>query len=117
MSEPCEKCAANAKLQEERWQAHRREHELMNLAREEAAKNIDRRLGEMNELRAQINSERGTFLRATDYDREHSVLSDKLDLKTEALAKQIQQVYRFIWMALGAITALSFLIDLVWRRS
>lgn len=111
------RCDALSKLSDERWEAHRREHLLVEQAREIAAKEIDRRLGDMNELRRQIDSERGTFLKVSDYTREHKSLEEKLDLKTEALGKQIQQVYRFIWMALGAITALSFLIDLVWKRS
>ena len=48
-------------ISEERWNAHKREHELLTLAMEKAVQATDRRLEGMNELRAQINSERSSY--------------------------------------------------------
>lgn len=111
MVEQCAGCREQERLAKERWDAHRREHDLMDLARAEAAKNIDRRLDGMNELRAQIDSERGSFLKVSDYSREHRALEEKLDLKTQSLATQVQQIYRFIWMAIGGVATVSLLVE------
>ena len=109
--EECQKCKEIERLSNERWASHRREHELIDIARQEAAKNIDRRLDGMNELRAQIDSERGVFLKVSDYTREHKALEEKVDIKTAGLATQVQQIYRFIWMAIGGVATISLLVE------
>lgn len=77
--------------EDERWLAHRREHELENelmttranaldnalvLAREE----VNRRLEGMNELRAQITSERGVYIARAEYEAKHEALAIRSDL-------------------------------------
>jgi response regulator of citrate/malate metabolism len=44
---------------EDYLKSHLREHKMLRSQIKVAAENVDRRLAEMNEMRAQINSERG----------------------------------------------------------
>ena len=81
----------------ERWNAHRREHaleekslqesrEAMASALQVASDNIDRRLDEMNELRAQINTERGAYLTRLEYDAKHEQLVTRVQAMETTLA-------------------------------
>ncbi len=63
----------------EEWRQHHPDiHRLENVARQIAAKDIDRRLEAMNELRRQIEEERGVYLTRDLYDREHGTLSGRV---------------------------------------
>lgn len=56
-----ETCDLRLSVQEERWSSHRREHDAEEKAVLEARHVLDRRLEGMNELRRQIDRERGVF--------------------------------------------------------
>lgn len=78
------------------------EHFAVTLAKEE----IDRRLAEMNEMRAQINQERGSFLSRAEYESKH-----------EVLASLIVSLQRFQWMITGGLFVFQILIAVVLRLS
>lgn len=63
----------------EQWQvAHENVHVLEKEARTLAVEDINRRLEDMNQFRAQLNKERGDYLLRHDYEREHSALADRV---------------------------------------
>lgn len=53
-------------------------HEAGDAKIQKASEVLDYRLEEMNNFRAQINQERGDYLRRDMYDRENAVLSDRV---------------------------------------
>lgn len=53
-------------------------HEAGDAKIQKASEVLDYRLEEMNNFRAQINQERGEYLRRDMYDRENAVLSDRV---------------------------------------
>jgi hypothetical protein len=70
----------------EQWQRlHMEMHVTMDKARDIAGADINRRLEGMNELRTQINSERGLYLSREVFDREHAQLSREMDTRLKAL--------------------------------
>lgn len=62
-----------------RWEAHMREHEQSNVAIDTARNEVNRRLAEMNELRAQINVERGEYLSRHEYEAKHDALIERIN--------------------------------------
>jgi hypothetical protein len=56
------------KALDDRFKAHNREHELISKSIVRAREVVDNRLEGMNELRAQINSERGQFVERQNFD-------------------------------------------------
>jgi hypothetical protein len=82
------------KISEERWASHLRVHEV-------AEQNVNRRLDEMNQLRQQINNERGSYVtRATDEARQ------------EAQRKTIEGLSKLVWLGMGLVLAISFGVNL-----
>jgi len=71
---------------EGRWAAHMREHEQMLLALGTARDEVNRRLEEMNELRAQITTERGEFLLRKEYEGKHEALLERIGAQERARA-------------------------------
>ncbi len=53
-------------------------HEAGDAKLQKADKDLERRLEEMNNFRAQINTERVDYLRRDMYDRENAALSDRV---------------------------------------
>ncbi len=53
-------------------------HEAGDAKIQKASEVLDYRLEEMNNFRAQINQERGEYLRREMYDREHSALAQRV---------------------------------------
>jgi len=70
-------------------EAHTRIHELEAAGVERAREAIEIRLEGMNEFRAQILTERGTFLTKDKFDASHGALSRIVDAKVEACEKRI----------------------------
>ena len=73
----------------EQWQdSHALVHTQEQRARDLAFIEINRRLDDMNELRRQIEIERGTYVRREVYDREHNAMRDlfnsRLDMMRDA---------------------------------
>lgn len=62
----------------ERWDAHSKQHLLIDQAVVKAEVSVDKRLEAMNELRAQIEAERGTYLSRAAYETNHSTLREQV---------------------------------------
>ena len=67
-----------------------------------ARKDIDRRLEEMNQLRAQINAERGSFMTRLEYEAKH-----------QTLISAISSLQKFQYTVLGALTVFQLLVGVV----
>lgn len=105
----CDRCKGLGALleqdrerQKERWADHHREHELLAEMREQARKAVDQRLEEMNNLRRQIEAERGVYLRGDVFDKAHLTLTAKVDA-----------VYRYIYLTIGALAIISILVQVL----
>ena len=82
---------------------HQGEREAVEIA----ATDINRRLEAANELRAQINNERGLYLTRELYDREHSALSQRvanLELSASRVAGSIWAMGATISILLSVVT-------------
>ena len=60
------------------WEGHHREHEMEQKALEVARAEIERRLEGMNELRAQITSERGNYIARAEFEAKHEQITQRL---------------------------------------
>lgn len=60
---------------------HGSDREALKMARED----IERRLEQMNELRVQINNERGTYISRDMFEDKHTALINKVELQGETL--------------------------------
>ena len=59
-------------------------------ARKIAREEVNRRLDDMNELREQINRERGAYLRDDEYERRHEALSGEVASSTREAASALR---------------------------
>jgi hypothetical protein len=82
---------------EERFQAN---NEALGIARGE----IDRRLEGMNELRMQIDRERGMYITHEKYEAKHEILTNS-----------VRSLEKFQYMAMGALLAIQVLIGFLMR--
>lgn len=69
----------SAAIFDEYRKGHAREHKLEENARVEARRGMERRLNEMNELRRQIDRERGTFQTKGEAQLMFDRLADRLN--------------------------------------
>lgn len=107
---------------EARWEAHKNEHKLLASAIDRAGQDIDRRLEEMNQFRAQIQEERGEFLTKMEYESRHRELEIRLSTTKDGQDKRIgalelakSNMDGRIW-ALGAgITILTVMVNMFFR--
>jgi hypothetical protein len=67
----------------------------IKIAREE----IDRRLSDMNELRSQINSERGIYITRQEFNAEFKIISN-----------EIYALQKFMWMIAGGLAVLEIVL-------
>lgn len=79
-------CCIRMKALEDRIEAHRREHELLSEALGKAEAAVNQRLGAMNKLRDQINTERGAYATKDAMRATIDALSNKVDLAQNAIA-------------------------------
>jgi hypothetical protein len=86
-------------IQNERWAAHRREHELIAVFVEATRRSMERRLDEMNELRHQIERERTQYLTVESFNRQHQAIEQALD-----------RVQTSVWMGMGGVSALVVIV-------
>lgn len=78
-----------------------------------AASNVDRRLTEMNELRRQIESERGLFLTVDSYEQQHSALEDHVQALDDKVGVRILAVERWQSKIIGALALTTFVLPMV----
>ena len=97
-------------LREQLERLHLDMHHADEKARDLAATDINRRLEGMNELRAQITSERGLYLSRELFDREHAQLRESLDTRLKVLETSRSNLDGRMW-AIGA--AITFVVSLV----
>lgn len=100
-------CEKYHRLEDARWAAHDKVHEVDREVRNDVRREVERRLTEMNQMRDQINTERGIYVRRDYYDTQHNNLRDLLD-----------DLRRTVWLATGGVAALSFMLTLgaAWLR-
>jgi Haemolysin XhlA len=77
---------------DERWTNHHREHRMIQEAVGKAEMSVDKRLEAMNELRAQINNERGSYLTRALYETNHNDLRQRVLTNSENLIKMATEV-------------------------
>ena len=98
----------------EQWQkSHEATHELEKEALLLARRDIDRRLGEMNQFRDQIERERGDFLRRDMYDEQHGVLRSEFDTRLKALETSKSNLEGRMWAMGAGITGLAVGLNLL----
>jgi hypothetical protein len=85
--------------------AHQREHELEQLALGEARTNIDQRLRGMNEIREQINKERGQYVDRDVFDAKLGIFDERFN-KLEKSVTQIQSANATWLIAIGVFFTL-----------
>ncbi len=86
----------------EMFLAHDRVHQMAEKAIDIAKMEVDRRLDGMNQLRDQINNERGVYMTRHEYEAKH-----------DALDGTIRDLQKFQWMMTGALLVVQLLIGLV----
>jgi hypothetical protein len=108
----------------EQWQhahldRHILEQKALDIARtgdsaaiEIARLDVDRRLESMNELRAQINTERGSYVLRDRYDADHATLRDSVDARLKILESVRANLEGRIWMLGGAISFAVIVLNL-----
>jgi chromosome segregation ATPase len=79
---------------EQRFAQHNREHQMIQDAVAKAEQSVNVRLEGMNELRAQINSERGSYLSRAEYDAKHEALAHAVDALERSMIAKIDNAER-----------------------
>jgi hypothetical protein len=77
--------------------AHEQRHTLETIAVDIARQSIEFRLGEMNNLRAQINMERGQFATRMEFQTRSQAVDDRLNKIEQSLASM--QSANLTWIA------------------
>jgi hypothetical protein len=94
----------------ERWAGHRIVHEMEQQALKLAREDVNRRLGEMNQLREQITTERGAYPTRVEYDAKH----DQLVQRVQTIETQFAALTgRLTVMAALAGVAVSVIVTVV----
>lgn len=126
MDSSCGETKKERELRELWQQEHLIRHELEDKARELATKNLEQRLHSLNEIREQINSERGEFVRRDYFEQKYDALSKEIDTGMTALAKDTDTRMKVIentisnfqgrlWMIGAAITFVVVVVNLLLR--
>lgn len=93
------------------WASHTREHVLLKEAIDVAYQVLSTRLETMNEFRAQITSERGTYVTKAVYEERHENLKtqlNKLEIKNSNLDGKL-------WMLGAGLTGLTIVLNLLFQ--
>jgi hypothetical protein len=80
-----QRMAQQDRAAEARWTAHEHEHAMLREAVMKAEIAVNTRLEGMNELRTQINRERGAYLTTETYEAKHEALIQKVEGQGAAL--------------------------------
>lgn len=97
----------------ELWQkAHLVIHSSESKATEIAKKEVDRRLEEMNQIREQINKERGIYVLRQVYDEQHNTLRDLIDARLKVLETNKSNMEGRLWTMGAALSAVVVVVNL-----
>jgi hypothetical protein len=100
----------------EQWEvAHENVHELERLAISKAEVSVNQRLEAMNELRSQIQIERGSYVQREMYEKEHKALSDAIDARLKILENGSSNLQGRMWV-IGAVVIIVNIILVIWSR-
>ena len=105
----CDEIEHERALREQWQEAHENVHRLEDEARELAARVINIRLEGMNELRRQIDSERGVYISREVHDQQINALREATDTRLKSLENAKSNLEGRLWMigiAIGAVVTL-----------
>lgn len=111
----CSHCKHERELREQWERLHLEKHRSDELAVTTARNAIDQRLGEMNELRAQISSERGSYIQRDFYDERHNALRDGMDTRLKMVEQKLSNYDGRIYMLGGFITLIVVAVEILMR--
>ena len=101
---------------------HEREHVLLMQGVEEFKAFLKTKLLEMNEVRAQINAERGNYAAQTTVDAkvdatraQMSSLDSALQARVKSLEMVMSNYQGRLWALGGGLTALTIIIKIFWK--
>lgn len=98
----------------ESWQVgHNLLHEAEDKALDIASKEIDRRLEGMNQIREQINNERGMYVTREVYDEQHNALRDMMDTRLKVLETMKSNMEGRLWAMGAGVSAVVVAINVV----
>ena len=92
----CDEIAHERELRQSWELAHEKIHALEDVARDIASTEINRRLDEMNQLRHQIEQERGTYISRPVYDSENKATDARLKILENANSNLAGRMWVFI---------------------
>jgi hypothetical protein len=109
------------KLLTQHFEAHDREHELMDRANVIAREEMNRRLDEMNNLRRQIEQVEAKFFTRTEWEKAHAALVSVVQQNERSATLAFTEygktvdgrfrvTERWVWMASGAVALLALLM-------
>ncbi len=108
----CDCCEVERKTREA-WQlAHENVHDMEAEARIVAFVRLNERLAEMNEVRRQINDERGSYLMRDRYEAAHESLRSAIDARLKLLENSRSNNEGRIWMMGVAITGIMAIVQI-----
>ncbi len=97
----------------EAWEfAHYHVHEMEAQAREIAFVRLNERLAEMNEVRRQINEERGAFLLRDRYEASHEALRSAFDQRLKMLETGQANAEGRMWMLGAGISGILVIVQI-----
>ncbi len=106
-------CCDIERRSREAWQfAHVHVHEMEAQARELAFVRLNERLAEMNEVRRQINEERGAFLSRDRYEAAHEALRGALDQRLKLLETGQANAEGRMWMLGAGISGILVIVQI-----
>jgi hypothetical protein len=84
---------ANHEMVTQWREAHEQVHQAEHQAVVKAEQFVREKLEAMNELRAQINSERGRYVAKDQYEERHEALGQRVSLEIERLSQRVQLMW------------------------
>ena len=109
----CDDIQHERELREQWQQNHENQHRLEREALLLARKDIDRRLEEMNQFRAQIAQERGEFLRRDMYDEQNAAARNETDVRLKHLENNRSNLEGRMWAMGAGITGIAVGLNLI----
>lgn len=118
-AEDCACCRHERELRELWEREHIERHVQLTAALSIARGDMNRRLEGMNELRVQVENERGRYVTRDLYDREHASLRDTMDQRLKFLETNRSNLEGRLW-AVGAaislvVSVVTVLLHVLWK--
>jgi vacuolar-type H+-ATPase subunit E/Vma4 len=104
--------AAHLREHERDQKAHQRQHESDAKAIELAVSNVDRRLGELNQLRSEVTTDRNQFLTRVEYNARHETLEGRVNGLEKLLDKAEGSLN--VWRFIAGFLGLSGVAAIIW---